>query len=237
MDNDARVPRHIVFIPDGLRRWAKKNNKGFRESYDIGIRKTGDIVKWLSEVKGVEAVSFWAFSTENFNRSDEEKNVLFSLFNEFLSKGMDEYTKQNDERKRKVKVNFFGSIERFPQSIRAAIKKVMEATRNNGPYTVNFLMGYGGRQEILDAINRIINDGIKDVDEETFSRYLYTAGLPDPDLIVRTSGEKRLSGLMPWQSVYSEFCFMDKLWPEIEERDVMAALEEYAKRDRRFGKK
>jgi undecaprenyl diphosphate synthase len=237
MAEKARVPRHIVFIPDGLRRWAKKNNKGFRESYDAGIRKTGDIVKWLSEVDGVEVVSFWAFSTENFNRSDEEKNILFSLFNEFLTKGMDEYIKQKDERKKKVRVNFFGSTERFPQNIRDAIKKVTETTKNNGPYTVNFLMGYGGRQEILDAVNKMIKDGVKNVDEETFSRYLYTAGLPDPDLIVRSSGEKRLSGLMPWQSIYSEFYFTDKLWPDLEEKDVMAALEEYAKRDRRFGKK
>lgn len=237
MDEGARVPRHVIFIPDGLRRWAKKNNKGFRESYDAGIRKSGDIVKWLSEVKGVEVVSFWAFSTENFKRSDEEKGILFSLFNEFLTKGMDEYTKQNDERKRKAKVNFFGSIERFPQGIRDEIKKVMELTKDNGPYTVNFLMGYGGRQEILDAVNRIIKDGLASVDEKTFSSYLYTAGLPDPDLIVRTSGEKRLSGLMPWQSVYSEFHFIDKLWPELGEKDVLGAIEEYSKRERRFGKK
>jgi undecaprenyl diphosphate synthase len=237
MGEETRAPRHIVFIPDGLRRWAKKNNKGFRESYDAGIRKSGDIVKWLSEVKGVEVVSFWAFSTENFNRSDEEKNILFSLFSEFLTKGMDEYTKQKDERKRKAKVNFFGSIERFPQGIQDEIMKVMELTKGNGPYTVNFLMGYGGRQEILDAINKIIKDGITSVDEKTFSSYLYTAGLPDPDLIVRTSGEKRLSGLMPWQSVYSEFHFIDKLWPELEEKDVMEAVQEYSKRERRFGKK
>jgi undecaprenyl diphosphate synthase len=237
MDSEAKVPRHIVFIPDGLRRWAKKNGKNFRESYDAGIRKSGDIVNWLSRVEGVEVVSFWAFSTENFNRSDEEKGILFSLFGEFLTKGMDEYTKRNDERKRKVKVNFFGSTERFPQNIRDEIKKVMETTKGNGPYTVNFLMGYGGRQEILDAVNRIISDGIREVDEKTFSSYLYTAGLPDPDLIVRTSGEKRLSGLMPWQSVYSEFHFIDKMWPELEEKDVLEAIGEFSKRERRFGKK
>jgi undecaprenyl diphosphate synthase len=189
------------------------------------------------EFKGVEVVSFWAFSTENFKRSEEEKGILFALFSEFLTKGMEEYMKQGDERKRKVKINFFGSTELFPQGIRDAMKKVMETTKGNGPYTVNFLMGYGGRQEILDAVNKMIKDGVKNVDEATFSKHLYTAGLPDPDLIVRTSGEKRLSGLMPWQSVYSEFYFIDKLWPELEQKDVMEALGEYARRDRRFGKK
>jgi undecaprenyl diphosphate synthase len=232
----SAVPRHIAFIPDGMRRWARKNGKEYREAYDTGIRKFGDIIKWLSNTKGVEVVSFWAFSTENFKRSDDEKALLFALFEDFVTKGLEEYTKSKDERKSNVKINFLGSISRFPEKVQEQMKKVMETTKGNGPYTANILMGYGGRQEILDAVNGLIKEGAKEVDEAAFSGHMYTAGMPDPDLIIRTSGEKRLSGLMPWQSVYSEFIFMDKFWPDLQESDVRAALDEYAGRKRRFGK-
>jgi len=230
------IPRHIAFIPDGNRRWAAKNNKSLREAYEIGIRKSGDIVKWVSNIKGVDIVSFWSFSTENFKRGEEEKSVLFSLFGDFLAKGLEEYVKNDDRRKNQVRINFFGRLERFPESVRERIGNMMEMTKGNGPYMVNFFMGYGGRQEIVDAVNRALKEGKGEMDEQGFSGYLYTAGLPDPDIIVRTSGEKRLSGLMPWQSVYSELCFLDKLWPELEEKDIVEIVNDYSRRKRRFGK-
>jgi undecaprenyl diphosphate synthase len=230
------IPRHIAFIPDGMRRWARKNGKDYREAYDSGIRKFGDVIKWLFNIKGVEIVTFWAFSTENFKRSEEEKTLLFALFEEFVTKGLEEYTKTDDKRKSNAKINFLGSTSRFPENVQNNMKKVMETTKNNGPYTVNIMMGYGGRQEILDAVNGLIKEGAKEVDEELFSGHLYTAGIPDPDLMVRTSGEKRLSGLMPWQSVYSELCFLDKFWPELEEKDIVDIVNDYSRRKRRFGK-
>jgi undecaprenyl diphosphate synthase len=230
------VPKHIAFIPDGMRRWAKKNGKDYRESYDLGIRKFGDIIKWLFNIKGVEVLTFWAFSTENFKRSDEEKSMLFGLFEEFVAKGLEEYTKTKDGRKSTARIRFLGSMDRFPAKVQENMKKVMETTKNNGPYAINIMMGYGGRQEIIDTINVLMKEGVKEVDETIFSDRLYTAGVPDPDIIVRSSGEKRLSGLMPWQSVYSEFYFLDKLWPELEEKDVIEIVDDYSRRKRRFGK-
>jgi len=235
MEENA-VPRHIAFIPDGNRRWAAKNNKNLKDAYETGIKKSGDIVKWISNIKGVEIISFWSFSTENFKRSEDEKSILFSLFGDFLAKGLEEYVKNSDNRKNQVKINFFGKLERFPESVQEKIRNIMEMTRNNSPYTVNFFMGYGGRQEIVDAVNRMMGEGVKEINENDFSRYLYTKDLPDPDVIVRTSGEKRLSGLMPWQSVYSELCFLDKLWPELEEKDIVEIVNDYSRRKRRFGK-
>jgi undecaprenyl diphosphate synthase len=236
MEETAIVPKHIAFIPDGMRRWARKNGKDYRESYDLGIRKFGDIIKWLFNIKGVETITFWAFSTENFKRSDDEKGLLFGLFEEFVTKGLEEYTNTKDGRKSTVRIRFMGSFSKFPANVQENMKKVMETTKNNGPYTVNIMMGYGGRQEIMDAVNSLIKEGVKEVDETMFSGHLYTAGMPDPDIIVRTSGEKRLSGLMPWQSVYSEFCFLDKLWPELEEKDIVEMVDDYSRRKRRFGK-
>ena len=235
MEENA-VPKHIAFIPDGNRRWAAKNNRNLKDAYEIGIKKSGDIVKWISNIKGVEIISFWSFSTENFKRSEDEKSILFSLFGDFLAKGLEEYVKNSDNRKNQVKINFFGKLERFPESVQEKIRNIMEMTRNNSPYTVNFFMGYGGRQEIVDAVNRMMGEGVKEINENDFSRYLYTKDLPDPDVIVRTSGEKRLSGLMPWQSVYSELCFLDKLWPELEEKDIVEIVNDYSRRKRRFGK-
>jgi undecaprenyl diphosphate synthase len=153
-----------------------------------------------------------------------------------VAKGLEEYTKTKDGRKSNVRIKFLGSIGRFPEKVQENMQRVMETTKNNGPYVVNIMMGYGGRQEIVDTVNSLIREGVKEVDEDVFSGHLYTSGIPDPDLIVRTSGEKRLSGLMPWQSVYSEFCFLDKLWPELEEKDVVEIVNDYSRRKRRFGK-
>ncbi len=222
---------HIAIIPDGNRRWAKKHSKSLLEAYDIGIRKIFDVLKWAKE-REVKIMSFWGFSTENFKRSEEEKSILWELFDKFLTKGIEEMEKR---RNNEVRVNFLGRIYMLPKSIYEKMIFIMDKTKENKPYTLNLLMAYGGRAEIVDAVNKAIKNG-KPVDETSFSNYLYTNGMPDPDIIIRTGGEIRLSGLLPWQSVYSELFFINKLWPDFSKDDFDNIMDEFSKRKRKFGK-
>lgn len=226
------VPRHIAIIPDGNRRWAEKKGISKQEGYAIGIRKIGDVLKWC-KASDVRMLTMWGFSTDNFRRDRNEIKGLFELFKENLKKAIDSDDKNKDE----LRVRFFGRINLFPKEIQEMIRKAEEMTsRGERKYQLNLLLSYGGREEIVDAVNSIIKEGVKEVDEDAISEHLYTKGLPDPDLVIRTSGEQRLSGLMPWQSCYSEFYFCKKLWPDFSEEDFDAALNEYAMRKRRFGK-
>jgi len=224
-------PNHIAIIPDGNRRWAKKKGITTKEGYAIGIQKFGDVLKWCKE-ENVRMLSMWAFSTNNFKRDSSEIKTLFGLFKENLKKALD-----SDERnKHDLRIRFLGRIHLFPKEIQKMIQKAEEMTSKNKQYQLNLLLGYGGREEIVDAVNDIIKEGIKKVDENTISSHLYSNDLSDPDLIIRTSGEQRLSGLMPWQSSYAEFYFCKKLWPDFSKKDFKNALKEYARRKRRFGK-
>ncbi len=177
-------------------------------------------------------LSMWGFSTDNFKRDKEEIGNLFELFKKNLREGIE----SEDENKKKVRIRFLGRIHLFPKEIQMMIKKVEESTAKNSDYNLNLLLSYGGREEIVDAVNSLIKEGVKEVDEKTISDHLYTKGLPDPDLVIRTSGEQRLSGLMPWQSAYSEFYFSEKLWPDFSKEDFVKALDEFARRKRRYGK-
>lgn len=174
----------------------------------------------------------WGFSLENFQRDEKEIGQLFELFKENLRKAIGSDEKNEHD----LRVRFFGRIDLFPKEIQRMIRKVEELSSKNKKYQLNLLLSYGGRAEIVDAVNEILEEGIRKVDEETLGRHMYTSGLPDPDLIIRTSGEQRLSGLLPWQSVYSEFYFSKKLWPDFSKKDFKAALRDYAKRKRRYGK-
>lgn len=225
------VPRHIAFIPDGNRRWSDQRGMGRKEGYRIGIEHIGDVLKWCKEA-GVTTVTMWGFSTDNFKRDREEIEGLFQLFKKNLLEGLS----TKDDEGRKIRVRFLGRRRLFPKDIDYLFEKIEEKTKDNGPYQLNLLLSYGGREEIIDAVNSIIKEGLKEVDEEAISGHLYTKGMPDPDLVIRTSGEKRLSGLMPWQACYSEFHFSDKLWPDFSEEDFKDALEDYAGRRRRYGK-
>lgn len=190
------------------------------------------VVDWCREL-GVKDLTFWAFSTENASRDKEEVAALFKFFDSKLISLL----KQLGE---DVRIRFVGHLNIFPEKTVEKVKDVERRTSKNKPFNLTFLMGYGGRQEIVDATNKIIEDAkkgkISTVDEKKFSSYLYVPELPDPDLIMRTSGEQRLSGLFPWQSVYSELFFCDKLWPDITKEDIAAALNIYKERQRRFGK-
>ncbi len=227
--SNAEIPNHVVIIPDGNRRWAKQNNVPLELAYDKGIRKLGDVAKWADEA-GVKILTFWGFSTENAKRSNEELNILFSLFERYLKRALEERVKEG------VRVDFFGRLQIFPKSIRDMMEKIKQKSDPTADKRLIFLMGYGGRQEIVDTVNLILKKGIKEVDENVFSNHLYTAGLPDPDLLIRTSGEQRLSGCLPWQTVYTELYFCKVLWPDFSKEDLYNALEEYKRRKRRFGK-
>lgn len=207
------------------------------EGYDKGIRKIGDVLKWCKKYD-VRTLSMWGFSTDNARRNPEEIRKLFELFKKYLAEIMAEGRKKSEEEKRKydVRVRFLGKRSLFPKEIQDAMNRIEEMTRNNRTYRLNLLLGYGGREEIVDAVNAIIREGVREVDEKMISRHLYTVGMDDPDLIIRTSGEQRLSGLMPWQSAYSEFYFSKKLWPDFSRRDFKEALKTYERRKRRFGK-
>ncbi|MEW6722286.1 MAG: polyprenyl diphosphate synthase [Candidatus Micrarchaeota archaeon] len=232
MEKNGEIPKHIAIIPDGNRRWSQKKGISKREGYAIGIRKIGDVLKWCKSAD-VRMLTMWGFSTDNFKRDREEVGELFELFKENLKKAIESDDRNKDE----LRVRFFGRIDLFPREIREMIRRAEEMTaRGERKYQLNLLLSYGGREEIVDAFNGILAEGIRKVDEETISSHLYTRGLPDPDLIIRTSGEQRLSGLMPWQSCYSEFYFCKKLWPDFSKRDFGTALREFARRRRRYGK-
>lgn len=178
----------------------------------------------------------WGFSIDNFKRDENEVAGLFELFTENLKKALEKANEKGEKDKYNVRIRFFGRIHLFPKEIQHMIKKAEEITAKNTEYHLNLLLAYGGREEIVDAVNEIIACGIKHVDEKVISEHLYSKEVPDPDLIIRTSGEKRLSGLMPWQSCYSEFYFSKKLWPDFSKKDFLAALREYARRKRKFGR-
>lgn len=202
-----------------------------KKAYAIGIRHIGDVLKWCKEA-GVRIVSMWGFSTDNFQRDKEEISGLFELFKQNLRKALE----SDGKNKYDVRVRFFGRIHLFPKEIQHMIKKVEKMSAKNKEYQLNLLLAYGGREELVDAMNEIIRKGIKHVDEKTISEHLYSRDVPDPDLIIRTSGEQRLSGLMPWQSCYSEFYFCKHLWPDFSKKDFMAALKDYTRRKRKFGR-
>jgi len=225
------VPRHIAIVPDGNRRWAKANGISTHEGYAKGIEHIGDVLKWCKEAD-VHMLTMWGFSTDNFKRDQGEIKDLFGLFKENLKKALE----SDEKNKHEVRVRIFGRIHLFPKEIQEMIRKAETISSKNHAYALNLLLSYGGREEIVDAVNAIIHKGVKKVDEDMISKHLYTADIPDPDLIIRTSGEQRLSGLMPWQSTYSELYFSEKLWPDFGKGDFMAALDEYAKRMRRYGK-
>ncbi|MBU0532331.1 di-trans,poly-cis-decaprenylcistransferase [Candidatus Micrarchaeota archaeon] len=224
------VPKHIAIIPDGNRRWSEQKGISRQEGYATGIRKIGDVLKWCKE-HNVQMLTMWGFSTDNFKRDKEEIGGLFELFKENLKKAIESDDKNKDE----LKVRFFGRLHLFPREIQMMIKKAEEVSAKNGKYQLNLLLSYGGREEIVDAVNKIISEKLEKVDEEIISEHMYTRELPDPDLIIRTSGEQRLSGLMPWQCCYSEFYFCKNLWPNFSKEDFEAALAEYSRRKRRFG--
>jgi undecaprenyl diphosphate synthase len=229
---EEKIPKHIGFIMDGNRRWAKAKGlpslEGHRAGLNDGVYKVLD----GCQKRGVKYVTLYAFSTENWNRSKEEINYLIMLFRKMINDKLDELNEK------KVRLNFIGHLNDWPKSMQQEINKAMELTKSNKEMTVNIALSYGGRAEIVDAAKRIVEEGLKpsEITEAKFSEYIYEAGQPDPDIIVRTSGEQRISGFMLWQAAYAELYFTDIHWPDFNEKEVDKVIAEYNHRERRFGK-
>ncbi len=231
-------PEHIAIILDGNRRWAQNHSMDPNVGHYYGADKTEKVLRWCLDL-GVKTITFFAFSTENFSRSSGEVKELMSLFEGKLQ----EILEDEDIRKYKVRVKAIGRISQLPEDLQGMITKVEEATKDYDQHFLNLAIAYGGRAEIVDAAKDIaqhIVDGTlspNEIDEEVFEKHLYTSYLPkqDPDLVIRTSGEERLSGFLLYQSAYSELFFLDVYWPEFRLIDILRAIRTFQKRKRRFG--
>lgn len=228
------MPKHIAIIMDGNRRWARKRGLDPKLGHKAGAKTLEKIVRYANKI-GLDYITVYAFSTENWKRTEDEVGALMLLLQNYL----DEYSRRADTENIKVKV--LGDISALPEGMQKSIKNCMERTKENTGVTFNIALNYGGRDEILKAVKKIAQDvkenkiKINEITEETISNSLYTAGQPDPDLLIRTSGELRTSNFLPWQIVYSEFVFTDKNWPDFEEKDLDEAIEIYQRRNRKFG--
>ncbi len=214
---------------DGNGRWATQRGLSRSDGHRQGAEALKKVVKECSQL-GIKVVSVYAFSCENWSkRPKAEIKFLFSLITQFVKKEMKDYVKSG------YRVRFSGDLSQLPKATQNAINKVIEASKNNDGLIVNIALNYGSRQEIVKAVNTILQSGIREIDEQMLEDCLYTAGLPELDLVVRSSGEKRLSNFMLWQCSYSELIFLDKYWPDFDEKTVEDILKEYSNRDRRFG--
>ena len=228
------MPRHIAIIMDGNRRWAKAQGKPASFGHKAGAKTLEKIVRYANKI-GLEYITVYAFSTENWKRAEEEVKALMTLLQSYL----DDYSKRADTENIRVKI--LGDISALAPGMQKSIYNCMERTKDNTGVTFNIALNYGGRDELVKAIKQIaqeVKDGktdIQDISEEIVSNNLYTKGEPDPDLLIRTSGELRLSNFLPWQLVYSEFLFVNKNWPDFTEEDLDNAIVEYEKRTRKFG--
>ncbi len=214
---------------DGNRRWARERGLPTLEGHRKGYQKLKQVMEWCRDA-GVTHLVVYALSTENWNRAKEEVSYLMDLFRTTITTEMKHLQKEG------VAVHFAGDLSRFPEDLQEQMSAVHEANKRNASSHLWIAGGYGGRPEILEAVNKIIAEGITQVDERTFASRLWTSGMPDPDIIVRTGGEKRLSNFLPWQSVYSELFFVDTYWPAFSKREFDSILRAYARRERRMGK-
>ena len=228
------MPKHIAIIMDGNRRWAKERNMLTSLGHKQGAKTLEKIVRYANKI-GIKYITVYAFSTENWKRTEEEVKALMMLFQSYL----DDYAKRADSENIKVKI--LGNTSALSDRMQSSIKKCMEKTKDNTGITFNIALNYGGRDEIVNAIKQIAGKvknneiDIEDINEKLVSDNLYTKGVPDPDLVIRTSGEKRLSNFLPWQLAYTEILFIDKNWPDFDEKDLDEAILEYARRTRKFG--
>lgn len=230
VNKERKIPEHIGIIMDGNRRWARERNLPTLEGHLKGYEKIKQAPDWFF-ARGVKILSVFAFSTENWNRSPDEVNYLMKL----LKQAVIEETEIAAKKGYQVYVS--GRLNELPGDLPEACQALMDKTKTGTNGIVNICLNYGGRAEIVDAVRKIIKNQIKleQVHEGMVRKYLYRGELGDPDIIVRTSGEMRLSGFMLWQSAYSELLFLKKYWPDFEESDVKKILDEYARRNRRFG--
>ncbi|MDO5809702.1 polyprenyl diphosphate synthase [uncultured Methanobrevibacter sp.] len=232
-----KMPKHVAIIMDGNRRYSKlQGNMDVVKGHEIGVDTLEKVLDWSIEL-GIEIITVYAFSTENFNRPEHEVEGLMKLFVKNFKRLVDHEKIHRNE----VKVKVVGRTGLIPESVREAIQEAEDATAHYNKRLFNIAIGYDGRLEIIDSFKKIIEQvqageiTIDDVDEDLVSANLYTEGLADPNLIIRTSGEERLSGFLLWQSSYSELYFCETLWPELRKVDFIRAIRSYQERERRFG--
>lgn len=232
-----KMPKHVAIIMDGNRRFAKlQGNIDVIKGHELGVDTLENVLDWSIEL-GIEIITVYAFSTENFNRPQNEVEGLMRLFVINFKRLVDHEKIHKNE----VRVKVVGRTELLPDDVKKAIDEAEEATKNYNKRFLNLAIGYDGRLEIIDSFKKIIKDvqegkiTVDDVNEELVSKNLYTEGIDDPNLIIRTSGEERLSGFLLWQSSYSELYFCETLWPELRKVDFLRAIRSYQARERRFG--
>ena len=231
-----KLPKHIAIILDGNRRWAKNKGLPVSMGHKEGAKNLEKIVRYASEI-GIKHITVYAFSTENWKRAEEEVKSLMSLLQAYL----DKYSKVADSENTRIKI--LGDISRLAPKMQETINECIRRTKDNTGITFNIALNYGGRNEILTGVKKIAEDvkegklRVEDITEELISNNMYTEGQPDPDVLIRTSGEYRLSNFLPWQLVYTEFVFVEKNWPDFTPKDLDEAISIYQKRNRKFGGK
>ncbi len=234
MQNNPNIPRHVAFIMDGNGRWAKERGLSRTAGHREGVKRVKEIIRGAS-LLGIQIVTFFAFSTENWSRPKSEVNVLMRYLDNFLSKEINQLRKNN------IRFLAIGRADPIPKYLQAKIKKTQEDTADNTGLVVILALNYGGRQEILDAAKKFAREALAGkinpeiLDEEKFRSYFYAADIPDPDLLIRTSNEMRISNFLLWQLSYTEFYFSRKFWPDFGMDELKIAIGEYQKRERRFG--
>ncbi|MBW2107787.1 MAG: isoprenyl transferase [Deltaproteobacteria bacterium] len=228
------LPQHVAIIMDGNGRWAKKRSLNRVRGHREGTKSVRDIVRACREI-GIKVLTLYAFSTENWNRPAQEVSALMKLLKEFLTSELSEMMENG------IRLNAIGQVERFPENVRQVLEGVIEQTRFNQGMLLNLALSYGGRHEIVTAVRRIasrVKAGELNVDaisESVVSEHLYTHGMPDPDLLIRTSGEMRVSNFLLWQIAYTELFITRTLWPDFRRKELFQILQAYQKRQRRFG--
>ena len=225
-----RLPVHVAIVPDGNGRWAEKRGLPRLAGHQAGVKKMPALIEYLNDLQ-VKYVTLYGFSTENWGRPREEIEGLFRILKERIDRDVPRLHKKN------IRVRHLGRLGELPDWLQSSIKRAEERTGENSGLTLGLAFNYGGHIEIIDAVRRIIAEGIppEKIDEKLFSGYLYTAGIPDVDLLIRTGDEWRLSNFLLWQTAYSEYYFTDVLWPDFTKGDMDKALIAYSQRERRFG--
>ena len=223
-------PIHIAIVMDGNRRWSQQRRLPALAGHRAGVKSMRSTVEYLGNY-GLKYLTVYGFSTENWDREPDEIQGLFRLFTEVLNKETPELNEK------KVRLRHLGRLYELPTDVQMAINSAVELTKDNRGMTLNFAVNYGGRQEILDAVRRLMDEGTlpQEINESLFRHHLYTEGIPDVDLLIRTGGELRLSNFLIWQTAYSEYYFTDVLWPDFDTKELEKALSAYSLRQRRFG--
>lgn len=231
---DGKIPQHVAIILDGNGRWAKSRRLPRTQGHLEGVKRVDDAIDTCIKM-GIKVLTVYVFSTENWNRPKNEVSMLIHTLVAVLNRKVKKMHEAG------VRLQFIGRRQGIPDQVTKGFEDATQLTKNNTRITVNVAFNYGGRTEILDAVDQIINDvqsgkiRKEDVTEKLFGDYLYTRGLPDPDLLIRTSGEKRISNFLLWQLSYAEFYFTDKFWPDFDETEFRKAIEDFQSRERRYG--